>query len=309
MKRRTLLTSLAGAAAVGSMPSPLLSARSKRLPDATPRYAPPPPHRAQDGELQVPGAKLWYWDTGGAGHPVVLLHPATGSAAVWPYQQTALAAAGFRVIAYSRRGHFRSEAGPLDTPAAAIDDLETLLTTLKLSGVHLVGLAAGGFMVPDAALSFPHLLRSITISGSLGGVVDPDYSRTTRSLLPAGFDKLPHSFRELGPAYRASCPEGVAEWERLEHDARHTAITQRPRNVLSWDAVGRINLPTLLMTGDADLYMPPPRPAKWTQALPHAQAAVIAGAGHAPQWEQPERFNDLLITFLRANASRSRRAS
>ena len=47
----------------------------------------------------VPGAKLWGWDTGGHGEPIVLLHPNTGSAASWGYQQPVFARAGHRVVA------------------------------------------------------------------------------------------------------------------------------------------------------------------------------------------------------------------
>src|ERR1700730_16785750 len=63
---------------------------------------------AKDGVAQIPDTRLWYWDTGGQGVPVVLLHPATGSALIWGYQQPVLAKAGYRVIAYSRRGYYNS---------------------------------------------------------------------------------------------------------------------------------------------------------------------------------------------------------
>src|SRR5688572_14304892 len=58
---------------------------------------------AKDGMAQIPDTRLWYWDTGGQGVPIVLLHPATGSALIWGYQQPVFANAGYRVIAYSRR--------------------------------------------------------------------------------------------------------------------------------------------------------------------------------------------------------------
>ena len=55
--------------------------------------------------------KLWYWDTGGPGEVVVFLHPGSGSAEFFAYQQPVFAKAGYRVISYSRRGQFRSELG------------------------------------------------------------------------------------------------------------------------------------------------------------------------------------------------------
>ena len=62
----------------------------------------------------LPDVRLAYWDTGGEGETVVLLHAGTGSHAVWEYQRPALLDAGYRVIGYSRRGHLGSEEGPAD---------------------------------------------------------------------------------------------------------------------------------------------------------------------------------------------------
>jgi len=51
---------------------------------------------AKDGVAQIPDSRLWYWDTGGQGVPIVLLHPSTGSALIWGYQQPVFAKAGYR---------------------------------------------------------------------------------------------------------------------------------------------------------------------------------------------------------------------
>ena len=72
--------------------------------------------RVTEGVADLPGAKLWYWDTGSSGPIVILLHANTGSGACWPYQQPALANAGYRVIGYSRRGCYKSEAGDRANP-------------------------------------------------------------------------------------------------------------------------------------------------------------------------------------------------
>ena len=48
---------------------------------------------AKEGVATLSGAKIGYWDTEGAGQPIVLVHPATGSARIWVYQQPAFARA------------------------------------------------------------------------------------------------------------------------------------------------------------------------------------------------------------------------
>src|SRR5262245_27968065 len=86
----------------------------------------PAPVPAREGVAQLPGTRLYYWDTGGDGQPIMMLHPATGSALIWGYQQPVFAKAGYRVIAYSRRGHHNSEPVPRTNPGMASQDLHNL---------------------------------------------------------------------------------------------------------------------------------------------------------------------------------------
>src|SRR5712672_385683 len=85
-----------------------------------------------------------YYEDHGCGSPVVLIHgwPLNGDA--WEKQTAALLAAGHRVITYDRRGFGRSSKPAIgynyDTFAA---DLDTLLSTLNLTGVCLVGHSMG----------------------------------------------------------------------------------------------------------------------------------------------------------------------
>src|SRR5258705_2059549 len=97
---------------------------------------------AKEGFADIPDTRLWYWDTGGDGAPIVLLHPATGSALIWAYQQPVFAKAGYRVIAYSRRGHHNSEPVPRENPGIASQDLHNLIQFLNTRTIHAVGSAA-----------------------------------------------------------------------------------------------------------------------------------------------------------------------
>src|SRR5215470_4585159 len=85
---------------------------------------------AKDGVAQIPDTRLWYWDTGGQGVPIVLLHPATGSALIWVYQQPVFAKAGYRVIAFSRRGYYNSAAFDSKNPGIGSEDLKQLTDVL-----------------------------------------------------------------------------------------------------------------------------------------------------------------------------------
>src|SRR5918994_7702130 len=98
------------------------------------------------GHADLPGVRLWYTDSGGDGVPVVLLHANTGNADGFQYNIPALVHAGYRAIAFDRRGWGRSTANP-DTgpqPDNIAEDLHALMEHLKLDRFHLVGVAGGG---------------------------------------------------------------------------------------------------------------------------------------------------------------------
>jgi len=74
----------------------------------------------------LPGVKLWFTDTGGTGAPIVLLHPNTGTVEIWQPQIAAFAAAGYRVIAFDRKGWGKSVAEPASAaePSSIAGDLD-----------------------------------------------------------------------------------------------------------------------------------------------------------------------------------------
>jgi pimeloyl-ACP methyl ester carboxylesterase len=269
---------------------------------ADPAWSPvaiPAQAKVTEGLANLPGARLWYWDTGGEGPVVILLHANTGSGAFWPYQQPALAKAGYRVIGYSRRGCYKSEPGDRNNPGIASDDLHHLVAHLGIGKFHAVGLALGGIIAADYALSHPDKLRSVTFAATLLGVTDQDYVEIGNRIRPKIFMDLPPEFRELGPSYRAGNPAGVAAWRALERDAvQGPKVVQKFANVITWAKIETISLPTLLIGGDADLYTPPSMLRLQASHLRHAEMVLIAEAGHAPNWEQPEAFNRTLLAFL-----------
>ena len=166
----------------------------------------------------LPGVRLFYVDSGGMGIPVVFLHAATGTSQAWEHQVQPFVSAGYRFIAYDRRGHGRSvidKTAP--QPGTAADDLQALMSHLRIDRFHVVGTAAGGIASLDYALAFPQRLRSLVVANSIGGVQDEDYLALGRRIRPAPqFDALPADFRELGPSYRAANPEGTRRWNELE---------------------------------------------------------------------------------------------
>jgi pimeloyl-ACP methyl ester carboxylesterase len=250
----------------------------------------------------VPGARIFYRDSGGSGVAVVFLHAATGSSRVWEYQIPAFTAAGYRFIAFDRRGWGRTvvEPGAPGTVSAA-DDLLGLLDSLGLERVHLVGTAGGAFAALDFAISYPSRLRSLVVANSIGGLQDPDFLELGRRIRPPQFDALPPEVRELGPSYRAANAEGTQRWVDLEKISRTTGSpspAQPMRNHLTFALLESIKTPTLLLTGGADMYAPPPVLRLFAARIKGADSVVVPEAGHSAYWEQPDVFNRAVLDFI-----------
>jgi pimeloyl-ACP methyl ester carboxylesterase len=231
---------------------------------------------------------LRYIESGGEGSgegpPVVFLHAGSGSSRMWEHQIPAFTTTGFRFIAYDRRRE-----------GNAVEDLEALAEHLVLDRFHLVGTAAGGIVALDYALSFPQRLRTLVIANSIFGVQDEEYLEMTRRLRPApDFNAIPGEIRELGPAYRATNAAGTQRWKEM---ARHIT-PQATRNRITFAALETIRIPTLLITGDADLYTPPPVLRMVAKHFPKCESVVIPECGHSAFWEQPDTFNRTVLDFI-----------
>jgi pimeloyl-ACP methyl ester carboxylesterase len=255
-----------------------------------------------EGFVDVPGAKIFYKDSGGPGVPVVFLHAFTGSADVWEHQIPAFTRAGYRFIAYDRRGFGRTVADANGPASTGADDLRALADHLKFDKFHLVGTAGGGFVALDFAISFPQRLRSFTLLCSTAGVQDKDYVEATQRMRPDGFDKMPRSFLELSPSYRFGNPDGLARWAEFESKNRAPEAVRGPaqpsKNQVTLAMIEGIKTPTLVIAGDADLYAPPALMRRIADRIKGARFTALPEAGHSVWWELPDEFNHTVLTFI-----------
>ena len=259
----------------------------------------PPQAPAHEGLAAVGDTHLWYWDTGGEGRPVVLLHPASGSGLIWGYQQAALAKAGYRVIGYSRRSYFNSD--PIQKGHAGIGsaDLDGLAAFLGLKKFSLVASAAGGTIAVDYALSHPDRLEGLVIADNAAGVRDGEIAQAAVDIRTKGFDDMPVEFRELGPSYRAANPVGARLWTELAHKAVTGAdYRQQVASEITTAKIEAMKVPTLLITGDADLVTPPAILRMVARHIPGSEMVIAPESGHSTYWEMPDIFNAALLGFL-----------
>src|SRR5580700_1333827 len=149
---------------------------------------------------ELPGVKLWFMDSGGTGVPLVLLHANTGTSAVWANQVENFSRAGYRVIAFDRRGWGRSIANPATgpQPGSIAGDLDALAEHLKLDKFHLLGVAGGGFAALDYAAWHPERVRSLVVGASTGAVEDPHIAEFIARIAIPDIRKQSAHYREIG---------------------------------------------------------------------------------------------------------------
>ncbi len=286
MERRELLLGALGTAALGSLASkPVHGAESP----ASGAYA------------ELPGVKLWFTDSGGDGTPIVLLHANTGTSAAWAGQVEGFSRAGYRVIAFDRRGWGQSIADPASgpQPGSIAGDLDALADYLKLDRFHLLGVAGGGFAALDYAAWRPERLRSLVIGASTGQVTDKEITDFIARLEIPGLRKLPAVYREVGPSYRGANPEGTQRWMEIEAHARRTSAPSQPlRTPNTFAKIETILTPTLVLAADADLLAPPALMRIWASHLKSYEWGLMPDSGHAIAWEQPATFNKKVLEFV-----------
>jgi pimeloyl-ACP methyl ester carboxylesterase len=251
---------------------------------------------------ELPGVKLWFTDTGGAGTPIVLLHANTGTSESWELQATAFAREGYRVIAFDRRGWGKSLADPAtgSQPGTVAGDLDALADHLKLEKFHLVGVAGGGFVSVDYAAWRPERLWSLVVAASTGQFAEQEMRDFTARIEIPELRKQAAVYREVGPSYRGANPEGTKRWVEIDEHAQQPGTrAQTLRTPNTFAKLAGVTMPVLVMAADADLLAPPALMRTWAAHLKNYEWATVADSGHAIAWEHPDVFNEKVLAFVK----------
>jgi non-heme chloroperoxidase len=253
--------------------------------------------------VELPGVHLWYQDSGGSGVPVVFLHAASGTADSWVHQIPAFTAAGYRCITYDRRGWGRSTPAPTgEQPGYVSDDLHGLAEHLRLERFHLAATAAGGISGLDYTLTYPQRVRSLVVADSIGGLQDPEYLEVQQRLRPPEIQALPVELRELSAGYRGTNADGTRRWLDIERASRPSGThgpAQPLRQAMTFSRLETLQVPTLVLVGEADLLSPPALMRLLADRIANCRFATIPEAGHGAHWEQAELWNRIVLEFMR----------
>ncbi len=257
-------------------------------------------------------------DSGGDGRPVVLIHgwPLSGSS--WKPQLAPLRDAGYRVIAYDRRGFGRSEKPAdgfdYDTLAA---DLAGVLDELDLRDVTLVGFSMGGGEVARyigthgedrlrsvvfAAAVPPYLLKS---EGNPDGPLTREKAREMEDGLKAGREKFFDQFTKDFFSVKGELKVTEAQRQEalamcLQSDQAAALGCMKAFATTDFrDDLKKITVPTLIIHGDGDGIVPFEGSGKRTHAaIAGSELELLSGAPHGCNVSHADGFNAALLSFL-----------
>ncbi|WP_211348959.1 alpha/beta fold hydrolase [Nocardioides litoris] len=264
------------------------------------------------------GITLHYTDTGGHGRPVVLIHGWPLSGKSWADQEAALTDAGYRAIAYDRRGF-----GDSDKPESGYDydtfaaDLAGLLDELDLTDVTLVGFSMGGGEVARYLGTYGDArVRSAVLAGAVppyllktddnpdGGLAEDDVqemesgARDNREEFLDGFTT---NFFSVDGELKVS-EDQRQQALALEAPARDEALVGCIGAFGRTDFRGdlaKIAVPTLVIHGDGDAVVPFEVSGKRSaEAISDSELVVVSGAPHGFNVSHRDEFNAALLAFL-----------
>ena len=264
-----------------------------------------------------PQTELHYLDLG-QGQPLVLIHGWPLSHRMWESQITALTDAGYRCIAYDRRGFGESgrPAGGYDYDTFAAD-LNDLMTQLDLRDVVLAGFSMGG---GEVARYLGHYGSKRVAKAMLLGAVPPFLLKTGDN--PDGVDQslfdgmlegvrkdrigfleqfFPNFYNYTPGAGLSADLLAFSKWMAWAASPLATAqcITAFGTTDFRED-LKKIDVPTLIVHGDADRIVPLDISAKRShEMIQGSRLDVIAGAPHGFAATHPQQLNELMLDFLR----------
>jgi pimeloyl-ACP methyl ester carboxylesterase len=235
---------------------------------------------------------------------------------VWVKQFEKLPEQRFRCIGFDHRGHGDSECGDSGHSIANLaEDVRTVLERMDLHDAVLVGHSMGGIALQAFAFHYPEMaaervrgmvlmstLAKTYLSGSswlrkmferlTGGGPSAGDLMTQQNLgfflARVGFGRDPQaSHVELVREMIAACPKAASQ----------EAVTALVGLDMT-DELPEIRVPTLVLSGSADVIAPPAQGRRIAELIPDARLEVFKGAGHMLMFERTEEVNDLITEFV-----------
>lgn len=269
-------------------------------------------------QIELNGTNLAYIEKG-EGEPVLFIHGAVSDYRTW-FEQFYFFSQNYRAISYSRRYHrpnVKAQDSLNYSRALHTADLIEFLKTLNLGKAHLIGHSYGGSIALMTALQHPELVGSLVLAepSPLSSLFD----RKSMNLLSeqqTGFDEAlqlaQNGDKESAVRQFLHVIVGVDVLGLLPEERRSVVLenadTLEPMLKTYYDSppfgckeLRNVNIPTLLVTGEFSPPIARLNNKMINECMPNSEVAVLRGASHGLQMENPEGFNRVILQFYQRN--------
>ena len=227
--------------------------------------------------------------------PVVLMHDSLGSVALWrDFPQQLAAATGREVIAYDRLGFGQSDANPKVLKPSFVENevqagFAPIHKALGLSDFVMLGHSVGGGMACMVAAAYPQQCKALITESAQSFVED----RTLEGIREARDNfAQPGQLERLGRYHGDKAAWVLSAWV-------DTWLTEEFAHYRLDGALRQVHCPVLAIHGELDEFgslVHPENISNWSQGP--SEVEIIAGGGHVPHRELPERINARIAAFL-----------
>ena len=260
------------------------------------------------------GTKLHVQETGKrSGKPILFIHGFSQCSLAWSKQLNSDLADSFRLLALDLRGHGLSDKprGAYGDSAIWANDIHAVIEQLELDKPLLVGWSYGGPIISDYVARY----GEDAIAGSnwvaavcrLGESLVPCLGAQFLAAAPGFFsDNVEESVSALRTLIRLCIPSGLSPEEESLMLGFNVAVPPHvragllSRNLNNDAVVAGMKKPMLITWGEKDIVALPTMRDHIAGLARHAKVSTYPGAGHAPFWDLPDRFNRELRAFREA---------
>jgi pimeloyl-ACP methyl ester carboxylesterase len=253
------------------------------------------------------GVRLNY-EVAGEGEPIICIHGVLGSHRQWKYlMATLVRSGGYQVYAFDLRGYGESDK-PSDgyTLPTFVEDLRTAMDALGISRATLVGYSLGLIIVTSFSVKYPERIRRLVLVGNAAHV-----PRTLKITIGAFFSPLLFMLKRLTGRWIVKNfftninEKTQADFDALVEDVMRTPLRPQVRSLKAGMTVDlreelkRMEAPVLGIFATADRMVSLDQAKAMKECIRKGRVEVVENAGHVPMLEQPEKFNEIVLDFLK----------
>ncbi len=240
-----------------------------------------------------------YYESQGQGEVLIFAHGAGGNTASW-WQQVPFFSRKYRVITFDHRGFGRSSCAQQDfSPIHFEGDLLAIMDQEKVECAHLVCQSMGGWTGVRFAARYPHRVKSLVLANTPGAVYT-DALRRQLEGLPGPNDNPQVTSIAISNYFAERNPEAAYLYQQISNfnsPAMPIATLMSPEVFLSAEQLAQYSVATMTITSDLDGIFPRDL-LEQSAAIIKSNTVHVENSGHSTYFEQPLRFNELVVHFL-----------